>query len=98
MPRFASRRCASVVTTNPGGTGSPADAVLPRLSPLPPTRAALASVISLKNRMSGMSLHFLLFQHATVFEDGPELLPHGFNRHRTEALRGPDLRRRDQHR
>src|SRR5262245_6245833 len=93
-PRSASRRYASVVTTNPGGTGSPAFAVFPRLRPFPPTRAASASVIASKNRMFGMSLRFLLLQDVSLFENGPELFPHGLNRRRGDTLRGPRVRRR----
>ena len=53
------------------------------------TSAALASVISLKNRMSGMSLRLLLFQHARFVEQRPELFPHRFRREPADARRDP---------
>src|SRR6478672_2598855 len=76
--------------TNPGGTGRPARVVLPRLSPLPPTRVRSPSLMSLKNRMLGMSLGFLL-QHISFFQHRPELLPDSLDRDRRDSLRRPGL-------
>ena len=41
-------RYASVVMTNPGGTGNPARAISPELAPLPPATANVASAPAIK--------------------------------------------------
>src|SRR5205085_11483250 len=50
LPR--SRRCAALVTMKPGGTGIPAAASSPRLSPLPPTTSPSLLVTCSNVRMS----------------------------------------------
>ena len=48
------RRKAALVTQKPGGTGRPAEAMRPRLRPLPPTASMSEAVISSKVRSSVM--------------------------------------------